>query len=168
MSTRFDADSSSQIWDHLNALDDDINAPPPAGLRSGGGSGTQPITTATITKVTLLGTDEGLQGGVTWADDQFTVPKSGIYLVHGRLAWQGNATGLRLLYLRRNNSSPGEINLSIAGSAASHGQTITAPMVLTAGNTVSLYCYQSSGGNLNLINNAGNCGLSVTYLGARP
>lgn len=24
MSTRFDADSSSQIWDHLNALDDDI------------------------------------------------------------------------------------------------------------------------------------------------
>lgn len=26
MSTRFDADSSSQIWEHLNALDDDVIA----------------------------------------------------------------------------------------------------------------------------------------------
>ncbi len=32
MSTRFDADSSSQIWDHLNALDDDIQIPPVATL----------------------------------------------------------------------------------------------------------------------------------------
>lgn len=135
----------------------------PFGGRSG--SGTQSIPNASITKVTLLTVDQGAQGGVTWngTNSEFTVTKPGIYMVHGRVAWTVNATGLRLIYLNVNGSA---INLISNNASVGSAQTLTTPMLLASGDKITLTCYQTSTGNLNLINNAGTCGLSLAYLGA--
>ena len=148
-------------WSAWSAVGSDSGATP-HGARAG--AATQALTTATSTKVTLLTASQGLQGGVTWSNNEFTLSKAGIYLVHARVVWQSNATGSRTIYIRKNSTTVAGVS-NPAGSGL-FGQSLTLPISCVAGDRIWLEAYQNSGANLNLVSNAGNCGLTVTYMGS--
>ena len=136
----------------------------PFGARSGVSPAVQSIPNSTTTKVEILSVDGGTQGGVTWANHEFTVPRTGIYMVAGRLVWATTpTTGQRTLFLMRSGSNQG--SLITPGSAGGLGQTLTALIPANAGQTIYLACSQTSGGAMNILNNAGQCSLAVAFLG---
>lgn len=139
----------------------------PFGMRTGdatGGTPTQTLTTGTITKVTLLSKDIGVQGGVTWSNNEWTVTKPGIYLVGCRVAFAGNTTGTRTVYFYVNGTQTSQLRFQ--PGASSSGGSFTDSVRLNSGDKVDMRAWQNSGGNLDLVNNAGNCGFSIVYQGA--
>ena len=127
-------------------------------------SGPQSIPSTTATQVTSLNISDGLEGGMAWSNNRFTVPKAGVYNVTARVSWQQNATGLRIFYIRKNGNTIGSVN----SSAMSTAFTMTGSLNLSmnAGDTVELAVWQSSGAALNIVHNAGDTGLTIAFLGA--
>jgi len=82
---------------------------------------------------------------------RLTVPQPGRYLVGGCVAFAANATGVRALTLRVNNTSSFAIQNTIAltGGNATILQ-VEAVYELAAGDYVELLAYQDSGAALNL------------------
>ncbi len=147
-----------------------VPSPPPAlttgalpfGMRAG--SGAQTLATGIITKVTILSNDLGAQGGVTWSNNEWTVTKAGIYLINCRIAFAGNNTGTRTVYFYVNGTQVSQLRFQ--PGAASSGGGFADTVYLAVGDKVDMRAWQNSGGSLDLVNNAGNCGFSIAYQGA--
>jgi hypothetical protein len=93
------------------------------------------------------------------------IPRDGVYLVDGRVEWEGNTTGRRLLMITRDDSVV--VRDERPGSSTGPGQTVSATLELEAGSTLTLDVYQNSGGPLDIISSPPDQqpAFSVTYLG---
>lgn len=119
-------------------------------------SGAQSIADATVTAVTFGAATEAFDVGAMHDESsntsRITVPTGGdgIYLFGGGGQFAANATGIRLLYFRKNGSDINGINAGSPGSASGVQAVGTAGMVsMAAGDYLELTVFQTSGGALN-------------------
>lgn len=107
------------------------------------GGSEQSIPNASSTTITFPGATPDLQGGMTWAGGAFTVPSEGIYSMTANYRFKGPAGGNRGMYIVINGSNSAG-NYSPNGIV---GHTLSASLVrqLSAGDTISLQVYQTSG-----------------------
>ena len=116
-------------------------------------SATQSVSNTTDTTLTNWGTTELDQGNITYASGVFTVPSTGVYLIHYIIDIADNTTGTRNSNFYINNNSANKRARTNIGAAASGGQGITVSAgdicYLTANDNIRLIVWQSSGGSLN-------------------
>ena len=82
---------------------------------------------------------------------KWTAPAAGVLIAYGSAFWAANATGLRLVSVRKNGTSIG----TTSTNAASVGQTRMSSTSITrvaTGDVIDVDVYQSSGAALNLTN----------------
>lgn len=82
----------------------------------------------------------------------FTIPYTGRYAVVGQIAFRGNATGRRSVRLLHNGSTvilESEPNVASSGTGP-HCLPISGVFDLTAGDTIEVQAFQTSGAGLNL------------------
>jgi hypothetical protein len=128
----------------------------PAGPGASAQGSTQSIPNAAETRVVFssviydhggllnLGANAGL----------FTAPAAGTYLLAGSAGWGANGTGRRSLFFRVNGNYAGY-------------ETVVHVVHMEAGDTVELWCYQTSGGALSITGFGGISPImSVQWIGA--
>lgn len=88
-------------------------------------------------------------------NSRLTVRSAGLYNIWANVFWAGNATGARVVQVRKNSagSSTGGTGLMLAemktaGSALASNAFVTREVFLAAGDYVETFAYQNSGGNL--------------------
>ncbi|MCC7130904.1 MAG: hypothetical protein IT297_10960 [Anaerolineae bacterium] len=90
--------------------------------------------------------------------------RDGVYLIAAHAVWASNATGVRVIYIARNGA-----NIAADRRAALSGydtaQQVSTMRYLNAGDYVTLYAFQNSGGDLNLLQAAYTPVLSVALVG---
>ena len=121
-------------------------------------SAAQSVPNATITPLTTDVSD-GMTGGVTYASGAFTAPRGGVYMVTARVGWVSNTTGVRLLYVKRGSSYLARFSGSLTGTVGA------IPVLCSAGDTIGVDVYQTSGAALNTDPGAGNVGYAVVFQG---
>lgn len=132
--------------------------------RSSSTSATQSFTTATDTQITAFDSSAG--NGVTVGAGSLTINTAGRYMVNARVTWTANVTGLRRLRLLKGATQVA-IDLQTPSSTLAFQNTITlAEYVFAAGDVLTLYGYQNSGGALSLNAGLAEHSFSATYLGA--
>ena len=93
-----------------------------------------------------------------------TAPVAGVYQITGNVRFAANATGTRFVAI----SGPGgwlATSWQLANTS-SNDQSVSAAYSLTAGQSVSLEVYQTSGGNLDLVKlGVDNPNLSMVWIG---
>jgi hypothetical protein len=100
------------------------------------------------------------------ANDNITIGQDGFYTVSANIAFAANATGRRTLTIAVNGSDAGSVNV-LAAPAASTILSVSTNLYLAAGDLVSMFCLQQSGGALNTVVVAGVYpALSVGRIGA--
>jgi len=100
---------------------------------------------------------------------RITIPsgKSGYYILTGSNVWDANATGNRGLELRKNGTSLYYLFFQDGFASNDGTYPFTGTINLTAGDYIEVFCWQSSGGNLNLNGGAGGATVwQLSYLGA--
>ena len=100
---------------------------------------------------------------------RITIPsgKSGYYILTGSNVWDVNATGNRGLELRKNGTSLYYLFFQDGFASNDGTYPFTSTINLTAGDYIEVFCWQSSGGNLNLNGGAGGATVwQLSYLGA--
>lgn len=109
------------------------------------------LTTAAETADIGFQTTEYDTGGM---DDQggfgFTIHQTGRYLLTARMSWDTSSAGRRFFSIYINNV----LGPRWEGPPAASAPTVsylTRPMAMTAGDTVTLRAFQSSGGNLAIV-----------------
>lgn len=108
------------------------------------------LTTAVETGDIGFQTTEYDRGGMdTLGGFGFSIPKTGRYLLSARMSWNSSSAGRRFFSLYIN----GVLGARWEGAPAASSGTIayiTRPQSLTAGDTVTLRAFQSSGANLDV------------------
>ena len=83
------------------------------------------------------------------------IPKTGIYTVTLNVMWQANNAGARGIGIRRVGNGDtgylGESRIQAAQNTVT-AHSVTATDAFNAGDTIQFYAYQTSGGNLGVIN----------------
>jgi hypothetical protein len=136
-------------------------------------SAAQTITTGTLTKLTLPTVDYDV-GGFALGSDRLTIPAggAGLYLIHARVGWGGNASGFRRLGIYDDVSgNPIAILESAAGTANGGGvPVLSAVERLAAGLAVSAKVYQDVGASLGTRAPGGGSDsyLQLTRIGPTP
>jgi hypothetical protein len=106
------------------------------------------------------------QGWFDNANDQITVGQDGFYTVSANIAFAANAVGRRTLTIAVNGADAGSVNV-LAAPVASTILSVSTNLYLAAGDLVSMFCLQQSGGALNTVAVAGVYpALSVGRIGA--
>ena len=121
----------------------------------------QSISNSTSTKLDfeteLYDTDNAFTSSST-----FTVPsgKGGKYFLYSSIGWTPNTNNVRVVYLYKNGSEAKRL-CSFEGQAdAATFWSNGAILDLSAGDYIEVYCYQNSGGSLDLQTNG-----EITYFG---
>ena len=133
------------------------------------GSGILIIPNATGTALTFNTEDYDTDGihSTSSNTSRFTVPsgKAGYWQVSFFFNFDGNATGIRSIYVYKNGNFNALISTNPAStSQASNNATMTYSLIV--GDYIELYAFQNSGGNLN-INTPDQYGnAEFTYQGA--
>lgn len=109
--------------------------------------GTTSTNNATPTKCLL--TSESKDPNNNFADNKYTVPVTGYYLVCGMVDFDSNASGQRAAYIYVNGTA-GPTSEHGANPAGFHFERVSDILFLTQGDYVELYGYQSAGGTLNI------------------
>jgi len=123
-------------------------------------SGTQAIANNADTKVTFNA--ENFDTDSAFASDKFTVPsgKGGKYFLYSSIGWTPNTNNVRVVYLYKNGSEAKRL-CSFEGQAdAATFWSNGGILDLSAGDYIEVYCYQNSGGSLDLLTNG-----EITYFG---
>jgi hypothetical protein len=99
---------------------------------------------------------------------RFTIPsgKGGKYLFTALGRFAANSTGIRSWTFYKNGASAMATGAMNAASTGGSVQTAVWTTSLVAGDYVELFCFQTSGGNLNINSDADESYITVTYLGA--
>ncbi len=103
--------------------------------------------------------DDGALAAIGTTDDRITFPSAAKYRISGGCELAANATGARILFVKRYNSSNAVQEAvmldSAAGTTATNfGVTGSVDMQVSAGDYIKLQILQNSGGALNIT--AGN------------
>ena len=117
----------------------------------------QSIPSSTWTIVTL--DTETYTDGISWdSGNQFTIPVDGYYEIDGGVQFAGNATGYRGVGLYLSASQMYSTTLPANGTS---GASVAASGTVkaSAGQNITLRCWQNSGGNLAL-----STGVTATWL----
>lgn len=97
---------------------------------------------------------------------RITIPtgKSGYYLINARHEWDGNTSGERGLWVKKNGTTT--VATADFHNAASTGpfMKVTGVQNLSAGDYIEMICYQTSGANRTI--DMSNGEFTVVYLGA--
>lgn len=132
---------------------------------------TQSINNNTYTALTWNSEDFDTDGfhSTTTNTSRITIPtgKGGKYRVEASTAWATDATGERVLVIRKNGSTVA-LNQTIGTTATAISNELSCVLVLAANDYIEAFVLQSSGGSLNAYkNNPDRYGwFSATYLGA--
>jgi hypothetical protein len=88
---------------------------------------------------------------LTVHNNLLTIPTTGLYLVGMSLEWQGAAAGYGYCEIWKNSFASMIVEGAAGGIPLTDGPELSgfAPVLLTAGDTIQMSCYQSSGGALN-------------------
>ena len=122
---------------------------------------TQSISNSSATAVTFPGTDvydTDAFHNPSSNNSRITIPAGlgGYYQVYGQVGWADNATGRRILYLRKNGST---IYYS-EGFASGSGLNSTLPVMvvvdLAANDYLELFVFQNSGTSVNILGDSSN------------
>jgi hypothetical protein len=129
------------------------------------GTAVQALTTGAAT-VILLETAVRLRG-FTYdaAGGRLICVTPGVYLCSGKVAFSSNGTGRRLVNLYKNATQvvQSENGVTAAGANTQPTASATVPIVLAAGDALTLVGYQDSGVTLNALR--ANSFLQATYIG---
>jgi hypothetical protein len=131
----------STIETELQAL----NALETAGAIS---TATGTLTSGTTAQEVACGSTEKLSG-ITATSGRLVMPNTGWYNVTVQIGFAASATGVRALFLGVNVAAVSKI--TVLGNAAASGQTYlngAASVYCTAGDTLSVFGYQSSGSTM--------------------
>ena len=100
----------------------------------------------------------------TTNDDLLTAPVAGVYQITGNVRWAANATGTRFVAI--NVGSARVASVYHLPNSASTDQSVSVAYALTAGQTVFLEVFQTSGGPLDLNKNGtDDPNLSMVWIG---
>lgn len=177
MSTRFSRTDSAEIWTHLNALDDDVQANAAAIVTTGEDVATNEAAVAALdTRVSHLeqfprargsvsasvaiGANYTQVGGYTEEYDTanalnpatgaYVVPVSGLYAITAGVNF-GTAATRRFIQVDVGTAAAGS-NTSLArveGPATGYSSlTLSTETLLTAGQTIALVAYTAAAGNI--------------------
>jgi hypothetical protein len=99
---------------------------------------------------------------------RLTVPtgKGGYYTVNGSMGFQGNATGIRAVFLYKNGTLlnlPGTI---FSGTTSDVRCPYSYTLPLAAGDYVEVFGFQTSGGSLTVSGAQSDTTFSISFLGA--
>ena len=109
-------------------------------------SADQTISNTTFTTVTF--DSEEYDSGSDFASNTFTAPSTGYYYIYSQLVWSGSTNSDYSLNRLMKNGSP--INWNAFFQTSSNGGYGGRIISLSASDTVTVQCYQDSGGNLDL------------------
>ena len=99
------------------------------------------------------------------ANTVMTAPITGLYFVEGGVRWTANATGDRVMLLRHSVLGDVCAHEALASSATfNSGGSVFAVILMSAGETISVRCTQTSGGNLNVLATPGTY-MAMTWMG---
>tara|TARA_R110000868_G_scaffold296804_1_gene557170 strand:+ start:227 stop:1078 length:852 start_codon:yes stop_codon:yes gene_type:complete len=116
----------------------------------------QSISNATFTAKSFPGTDvydtDGFHDPAT-NNSRITIPTGlgGYYLVYGQVNWDANATGRRLLYIRKNGTAIYFVEGFASSASIYPTNTVSIIDNFAAGDYLELFVYQNSGGSLNVL-----------------
>lgn len=101
---------------------------------------------------------------------RFTAPTTGIYAITAQVQWAPNASGSRVLILRKNFAgSIGDDYRNAVGGGNPTIQTVTTQARLQAGDILAAQVFQDSGGSLNVVANPESSPeFSITWLAPGP
>ena len=109
-------------------------------------SADQAISTDSFTTVTF--DSEIFDSGNNFASNTFTAPSTGYYFIYSQLVWSGTTNSdYSLNRLMKNGSPVNWIAFFQTNSSGAFGGRVIS---LSASDTVTVQCYQDSGGNLSL------------------
>jgi hypothetical protein len=101
-------------------------------------------------KITFDNTVGDTHGG--WNGTDYTIPVSGWYRLSSSIHFTSNVTGIRSFIITKNNSTSSTNRITQESKTANVGtgtiSSLTGNDYLTAGETVQVWAYQNSGGNL--------------------
>ena len=109
-------------------------------------SANQTISDATFTTVTF--DSEEYDSGSDFASNTFTAPSTGYYYIYSQLVWDGSTDSNYSLNRLMRNASPVNWNAFFQTSnSGGYGGRI---LSMSASDTITIQCYQDSGGDLDL------------------
>jgi hypothetical protein len=99
---------------------------------------------------------------------RFTIPsgKDGKYLFTATARFAANSTGIRSWTYYKNGSGAMQPTAQNALSSGGSAMSAVYATSLVAGDYIELFCFQTSGGNLDILSDADNTYITVIYLGA--
>jgi hypothetical protein len=114
------------------------------------------IPTATDTYVTLNVEDIDTDGCFAATSDTITIQTDGVYQISATAVFASNATGVRALNVLRNATTfdltkgIASAYTPVAGASLAVVLSCSTCFAMTAGDTLRMAVYQTSGGNLNV------------------
>lgn len=117
-----------------------------------------------LTAITFNSEEIDTAGFFTPTSSAFTIPRSGIYLVGGRISWNGDADGARVLAIGVNGALVTD-NVLAPLDTGGVTQNVSTILRLEANDIVRLYGQQFSGGTLSTVFSSGSqAELFITWL----
>lgn len=120
------------------------------------GSGSQSLTSATMTAITMDTDDSDAYAMHSTSSNtsRILAPAAGIYLGTATVNFASNATGVRILTLRKNSGGVGTAGtqlgyIELSAATAIHYMQVTGIIQMAATDYLELFAYQNSGGALN-------------------
>ena len=117
------------------------------------------VSTATNTAFNGWDTTSSTQGGITVTSNYlFTVPQTGVYHICCEMGYDTDSTGVRGMYLTRNNIDPPRYAYQYVPASLNDYTYLTTSTIirLNANDTVQVNVYQTSGPNLRVGTLSGN------------
>ncbi|NUP53433.1 MAG: hypothetical protein HOW97_39855 [Catenulispora sp.] len=138
-------------------------------LYAGYQSAAQSIANTSLTAITMDSSVVDSYGGHSSITNntRYTAQVGGYYLVIGQVGYAANASGNRLIELHKNGGGTLALGqgVGLAPTTANNGAVqVTALVLLSAGDYVEAYTYQTSGGSLSTI--PSQTGMTVLWLHA--
>lgn len=105
----------------------------------------------------------------TTNNTRLVAPESGLYVVKGHAVFDINASGIRGLSIRKNAAGSHAAGTDVvevigAGNGTTQARIIATDDVnLVAGDYIEMFCYQGSGGPLNVLGGIANTFLSFRF-----
>lgn len=119
-------------------------------------SSTVSLTTATLTAMTLDTDDSDALGMHSTSSNtsRIVAPSAGLYIGTATVNFASNATGVRILTLRKNSGGVGTAGtqlgyIELSAASAIHYMQVQGLISMAANDYLELFAYQNSGGALN-------------------
>lgn len=114
-------------------------------------SAAQEIDTATETLVAFNEAEHDVGGFFSDTLDALVIPVAldGYYHIYGSVQWEADGTGIRWLEVRKNGTAYFRTTMNTV-TGHSLTQTVSLTLSLEVGDIITLYCYQTSGGGLDV------------------